>query len=309
MRKLIILVFVFSSCLTTVNAQQDPQFSHNMFNQLAFNPAYAGTQNMLDVMALHRQQWVGFGDGTPTTTLLSAHAKVSPLGIKSGVGLTVIDDRIGFEKNLNFKGAYSYHLNAFGGTMAFGIEIGASSKSLDGSSWIWNEAGDPNIPDSETDMAFDLGLGIFYYTPKMYIGIASTHLNEADFETATSNIPYQKRHYYFTGGYNIKLPNPLFEICPSTFVKYDGASMQFSFNTNIVYNRKFWGGISYRYEDSFVALLGLEVFNNLRIGYAYDITTSDISNYSNGSHELMVSYSLNLVKMRPARKYRSVRFL
>ena len=57
---------------TTVFAQQDPQFTMNMFNRLYTNSGYAGSNNGICATAIHRQQWVGFSDNPIATQNLSA---------------------------------------------------------------------------------------------------------------------------------------------------------------------------------------------------------------------------------------------
>ncbi len=110
------------------------------------------------------------------------------------------------------------------------------------------------------------------------------------------------------GGYNIKLSDPLFQLRPSFLFKSDPASWQLDLNANVVYDDKFWGGISYRVQDAVALLMGLELFNGLRIGYSFDLAISTVRRNSLGSHEFFVSYSINVVKSRN-QKYKSIRFL
>ena len=110
------------------------------------------------------------------------------------------------------------------------------------------------------------------------------------------------------GGYNIKLTDPLFELRPSFLFKSDLAGWQIDLNTNVVYDERFWGGISYRVNDAIALLMGLEMENGLRIGYSFDLVTSAIGRYGYGSHEIFIGYSLNLERSRN-QKYKSVRFL
>jgi len=296
-------------------AQQDPQFTQNMFNHLAFNPGFAGGQGMLSASVINRQQWMGF-DGNPKTTLFTIHTPVKPLGIPSGVGLTFTDDRLGFEKNMAFSVNYAYRLKLGKGSLGFGLNAGLLSKALNGK-WVIPDSDnhvpatqDPSIPQEQVStMAFDMGLGVFFNTDRLYAGISTTHLLEPTIDYGSGAMSKMSRHYYGTAGYLFKLPNPLFEIQPSVFFKTDAASWQLDVNAMLLYNKKFWGGVSYRLGDAVAVMAGTELANGLKVGISYDFTTSAIGAYSNGTVEFMVGYNLEVGSEKFSQRYRSVRFL
>ena len=296
-------------------AQQDPQFSMNMFNQLAINPGFAGSQGMLSASLVNRQQWMGF-EGNPKTTMAGVHMPVKPFGLQSGAGISFMDDQLGFEKNMAINLNYALRLDVGSGKLGIGLSGGLLSKAIDGK-WSIPDSDihlpatqDPAIPDqAEASMVFDMALGLFYNTEDFYAGISATHLFEPVVDFGMSAILGLRRHYYASAGYNFNLPNPLFEIQPSLFAKFDGASFQLDVNANLIYNKKVWGGVSYRHGDAVVAMGGVELPNGMRIGVAYDITTSAMATYSYGSVEFMLSYNLDIISDKLNQRYRSVRFL
>ena len=81
-----IAFFCLSFLVLKVSAQQDPQFSQNMFTKLCVNPGFAGSNDAICGTLLYRNQWTGFG-GEPKTMLLTADMPVEML--HGGVGLTV----------------------------------------------------------------------------------------------------------------------------------------------------------------------------------------------------------------------------
>lgn len=309
-------------------AQQDPQFSQNMFNKLATNPGYAGTNDAICATLIGRQQWMGFIDGNqgiPKTYLLSVDAKVQAL--RGGLGLTVFSDQLGFEKNLQAKLAYSYHIQLGAGVLGVGPEIGILQKSL-GGDWIATDPwqGDPAIPTNSSKLTYDIGFGAFYTIPqKLYFGISSTHLTESALsDSETRNYPTTTpvsvdynytiaRHYYVTAGYMFPVSST-FDIEPSVFVKSDAASTQLDLNVRGIYNKMFWGGVSYRLTDAIVAMVGFERAGiggpngSLKFGYSYDITTSTIKNHSSGSHELMLGYCFKVASKPKVTIHENVRF-
>ncbi|NJK93530.1 MAG: type IX secretion system membrane protein PorP/SprF, partial [Bacteroidales bacterium] len=154
----------------------------------------------------------------------------------------------------------------------------------------------------------DFSAGLFYRTEKLYLGISSLHLRQAELNYQKGK-PFLTRQYYLTTGYTISLPNPSFELQPSVFVKSDGKTTQLDLNGCVLYNKRFWGGLSYRLNDAVVGMLGIELSNGLKVGYSYDFTISDIRKNSSGSHEFMVGYCFSVKKEKVPQKYKSIRFL
>ena len=149
---------------------------------------------------------------------------------------------------------------------------------------------------------------MFFKNDKYFGGSSVTHLNQAAIQYSDLASTYLVRHYYLTGGYNIKLPDPLFELRPFVLIKSDLASTQVDLNALVVYSERFWGGLNYRYQDAISILLGAELFNGMIFGYSFDITTSALGRYGYGSHEIFLGYSFELERNR-TRKYKSIRFL
>src|SRR5947207_2345676 len=125
---LIFAIAIFGTAIVAW-AQQDPQFSQHMFIKQAFNPAYAGSNGAYCGTLLYRNQWTGFG-GEPKTMVFTGDAYIED--ISSGVGLTVIADQLGFEKNLNARLAYAYRMDLGNGKLGIGPDFGLAQKSIDG---------------------------------------------------------------------------------------------------------------------------------------------------------------------------------
>ena len=297
-----------------VMAQQDPVTSHYMFNTLTYNPGIAGISGLICATAINRQQWTGL-QGAPSTTILNVNSPLPLLNRKSGAGLSIQSDNIGFNKDISIAGSYSYHLNIGTGKLGIGASFGMLNKKLE-PSWQIPTGGeyippssDPLIPENnENYTAFDAGIGLYYNTNNYYAAFSVTHINQPKIKYTKSNT-YVSRHYYATAGYTFQLANPSFEITPSFFVFGDGKIMQFSINSLIIYNKKVWGGVSYREKDALIGMIGLELYNGLKFGYSYDFTLSDIRKSSSGSHEFMVNYCFNINLGKSPMKYKSIRFL
>ncbi len=313
LRIFIIIPFVFIFALG--HAQQDPEFSQTWAVRSLFNPGSAGSNDRICLNAAHREQWVGF-KGAPSTSFFSADAAFSFFGAEHGAAVNILNDVYGFNKDLGFSLSYAYRLTIGKGKLGIGANFGILNKALElgDDGWvipdgIGDVAGDPAIPqNSESRVAFDMGMGVFYRTENLFMGISTTHLNQAriKYENAT---PYLVRHYYVNAGYRLQLANPLFEVMPSFLLKSDGRANQLYINTNVRYNKRFWGGVSYRTGEAIVGILGVELFNGVRIGYSYDFVISKLGKYNDGTHELTVGYCFDLSLDKTPEKYKSIRFL
>jgi type IX secretion system PorP/SprF family membrane protein len=287
-------------------SQQEAQFSHNMFNNMAINPGFAGHTEAICATAIARTQWMGFTDpqgnkGAPQTYLLSADGYISP--IRGGLGLVISQDKLGFEKNLGVKIGYARQMNIGAGKLGAGVQVGFLNKSIDFTKFVAIDPDDPCLQANKpSDMITDIAFGLFYsIKDKLYAGLSSSQFlqTQSSFGTDVAS-PKLKRHYYFTTGGQIQLNNPMFEIDPSLLVKSDGASLQFDVNALLWYNNRFWGGLSYRPVDAVVVLVGMKPWPNnddLKCGISYDITTSALGSKgrSNGTIEVMLNYCFKIV--------------
>ncbi|MEI6576465.1 MAG: type IX secretion system membrane protein PorP/SprF [Bacteroidota bacterium] len=295
-------------------AQQDFQVSQNMFNNMAINPGFAGSNDAICLTSILRQQWMGFkdasGGSSPKTMIVSLDAPVRIL--HGGLGATIYQDELGFEKNIGMKLNYAYRFNLGAGNLGIGANVGFLNKSIDFSKFKPIDTDDPLLggKSKATNFMTDFGFGLFYKVPsKYFLGFSMSQLTQPQSQIGKATVQL-KRHYYVTGGYEYPLPNnPEFEIDPSILIKSDGASVQYDLNALVRYNNKFWGGVSYRLQDAVVILLGAN-YKNFRIGYSYDITTSRLASAgSSGSHEIMIGYCFKIIIEKPRKSYRNTRFL
>jgi len=308
-------------------AQQDAQFSMNMFNKLAVNPGYAGTSEALCGTLLYRQQWTSF-PGAPKTGLLSLdYGRI----IGGGIGLTVDQDALGFDKTLNAKLAYSYHLPLGGlGILGIGLEAGMLQKSIsgnfiapDGTTTNTGGGTDQSIPWGGTSaVTYDLGFGLYFTTTnhKLYVGLSSDHLPDQTLHNTggtggtTYSFDYKMaRHYYVMAGYRFDIGKD-FSLTPGILTKSDASSTQVDLNLYAKWRNMVFVGVSYRLTDAIPVMAGLEwpLKNNqstVKFGYSYDITLSNIKSYSHGTHEIMLGFCQTFVKPPHRQSHQNVRFL
>lgn len=311
-----VAIFIFFIWMgAEASAQQQPQFTQNMFNKSYANPGHYGISNAICATGLIRQQWVGFKDAegnevAPQTYLVSVESPVKIL--RGGVGLSIVQDQYGFFKDVTIRLGYAYHRPVGEGKLGIGINVDLLNKSLDFTKFIKIDEGDPVLSgqSSKGVIMTDVGLGAFLQMPRSYIGISALQLLENNKDLGGSDGAGKftlKRHFYATAGYDFAFPsNPAYIITPSAFIKTDGVSSQYDFNGLVKYNNKVWGGVTYRLNDAIGIMLGMTI-KDVNLGYAYDVPTSRLG--STGSHEIMVKYCFKLEREKPRSSYRNTRFL
>lgn len=296
-------------------AQQEPQFTHNMFNYSSINPGHYGLSEGICVTGILREQWLGFKDEegnkvNPQTFLIGADAPIRFL--RGGVGINIVQDKYGFFTDMAVKMGYAYHLNLGNGTLGIGLNAQFLNKTLDFNKFIKIDEGDPILSgqSSKGVVITDMSAGVFLNKPKYYLSLSSTQLleSEKDLGGATGVGTYTlRRHYYAGGGYTITSPAfPAFTLTPSVFVKSDGSTLQADFNGMVTYNKKVWGGVSYRLSDAVALMVGMNM-KELEFGYAYDIPTSRVG--ATGSHEVMLRYIFKIEREKARTGYRNTRYL
>jgi len=309
MKKPFLLTLVFLA-FNGLIAQQDYQVTHYMYDNLSFNPGYAGMNNSICATLIGRQQWTGF-NGSPQSGILNVHAPVEFL--KGGVGITYVYDKLGFESNNIARLNYSYHMGLGAGLLGIGASVGILQKNIT-ADWVtpsgnpWGQ--DPSIlSDQMTGMVPDINLGVFYKTNELYLGLSTTHIG--GFKMSTLNVQ-NVHHYWITAGYNHSF-SPDLILRPSLLIKSDASSTIMDINVNVLFKNMLWGGMTYRIGDELAPMLGgqytLSNGGTIRVGYSYGITTSVIGDYSNGSHDIMLNYCFNLSKPPVIEKSKNPRFL
>jgi len=304
-----LIVLVQFAILMGLHGQQTPQISHYMFNMQMYNPASAGFTNSIVASAIHRQQWYGM-DGNPQTTFVSVDAPLRM--INSGVGLNLTNDRIGFFNNTSIQLAYNYQMPFLDGTLGMGIHLGLINMGLR-ADFNPRQPGDQVLQGLEdvSDMMFDVGFGVFYSVTDQYeIGISLGHITQPSSDHLSFT---QRRILNVSGNYNFSLGMfPRIDFVPSTLIRTDFTAMQVDLSLVGVFDRRFWGGVSYRWGDAIVVLGGVHLQQfPLQIGFAYDIATNWMSRASSigGGFEIFVRKSFNLALDRVPQSHRNSRFL
>lgn len=292
-RVIVILIFLLTS--TVLYAQQQATYSQYMFNPLAINPAYAGSQEALSVSALGRFQNVGL-PGAPNTQTFTAHSPL--LNQRVGLGLLVIHDQLSVinQTGVHFSYAYRLPIKRDKATLSFGLQAGMSMYRADYSSLeLYNSAAtgnpDPLFSQDIRESRPNIGAGVFYNTNIWYAGISMPSMLNNVFERgADYTTIYQSVPIMLTGGYVFKI-NRVFKLKPNFLFKVvDEKPVEFDINANLLYDEVLWVGLSYKSSKQIVMLTQFKINDQLQFGYSYTVSAGPIRTAELGSHEVMLNY-------------------
>lgn len=303
MRNFYFLILIFFVGLSSTQAQQLPQFTQYMYNTVSINPAYAGSRDALSLTALHRSQWAGI-EGAPRTQTFSIH---SPLrNEKVGLGLSVINDKTGYENYTYLYGDFSYTVNMSEDvTLAFGIKGGFSYYNLDEELFTDPQVlQDPFFREQFNRWTPNVGAGILLSSQDWYLGFSAPKFINNDNNEFSEYVALEQVHYYATAGYVFNLSDT-WKLRPTALAKLtSGAPLSFDMSGTVIYDEKLYLGATYRIDDAVGAFLDFQIFDPLRIGYAYEYTISDLRPYTSGSHEIILIYEMRFKNT----KFKSPRF-
>lgn len=328
-KKYLVCLVVFLGSISA-HAQQRPYYTQYIMNNFIINPAVAGIENYWDVKASHRLQWVGLQDA-PVTTYLTIHGPLkksdydresatsfhapgsNPRGEAywqdytsaephQGVGLTIINDKTGPLNRFAAYGTYSYHLGIGPATsLAGGISVGFTDMSLDASKLDFgNTTVDPAVASSGiiNRIKPDISAGLWLYSRDYFLGLAAQQIvpQQLSFSSNTNTVYLEQGkllpHIFLSAGYRMSLSDDV-SLLPSVLVRYiSPLPLGFDVNAKVQYQDLIWAGASYRYQDGFAAMAGINLNHSINIGYSYDVQTSGLNAVSHGTHEILIGFLL-----------------
>lgn len=299
----IAVVFGLALFTFTSQAQQDVQFTQYMYNMSVVNPAYAtANEDILNIGGLYRTQWVGL-EGAPKTGSFFAH---TPLNEKIEIGLSFTNDNIGdVVKENNIYADFAYVLPVgIESKLSLGLKAGVTLFDANFNGFALQSG------DQSTDVAFNenvskafpnVGIGAFFFTDKYYLGLSAPNMlttKHLENENGIQSTGVQNIHYFFTGGYVFDINRDV-KFKPSFLAKaVSGAPLALDLNANVLFNEKLEAGLGYRLGDAISGMVNFRVTPQLRIGYAYDYTTTNLGDYNSGSHEIFALFDVDIFGLK-----------
>ncbi|TVZ26970.1 type IX secretion system PorP/SprF family membrane protein [Gillisia sp. Hel_I_86] len=277
-------------------SQQDPLYTQYMYNMSVLNPAYATDDpGMLKLGGIYRSQWVGI-DGAPSTANFFAHTPVSE---RVELGLSIVRDEIGDwvkENNITADFAYVLPLNETN-KLSLGIKGGLTTFDANISGLILNQLDDPAFRENVNEIFPVVGVGAYFFGEKYYVGLSAPNLLTSKYlenEEGLIALGEENIHYFVTGGYVFDI-NENFKLKPAFMARgVQGAPLSVDITANVLMFNRLEAGVGYRFGDAITGLVNFAVTPQIRVGYAYDRTTSNLGNYNDGTHEFLLLFDLDL---------------
>jgi type IX secretion system PorP/SprF family membrane protein len=301
MIKKISVFFLFLSLAVRVFAQQDPMYSQYVFNGLLINPAYAGTREVLNATALYRNQWVNI-PGAPKTGVFSIDSPVK--NQKVGLGLNVMVDKIGVTNHTGIAGVYSYKIYFNKSALSFGLQAGIGFYNSANTEVIYsdNSSVDPAFMSNYHMVLPNFSFGAYYHSDRFFAGLSvmdilGRTIQNQIYPNASNDLTINiVSHFFLNSGYLIDLsPNIKFQ--PSALIKYvGGAPVEADINGVVSLYDLLFFGLSYRSYASIDVLTQVKISNKLSLGYSYEYSTNELSNFTSGSHEIVLRYQFDFSK-------------
>jgi type IX secretion system PorP/SprF family membrane protein len=291
----IVMIVLAAGWMGSIQAQQLPQISQYQFNDYVINPAFAGVEDYFEIKGMNRYQWTGLTDSPRTFTLsLTAPFKDG----KTAMGGYVFVDNVGPTSRTGLHLSYSYHLK-LSETLKLGLSasLGILQFAIDGSRIELATEGDPALySELNSQLLIDAKFGTVLYSEQFYIGITLPQLLQNHVDLYDSKDPSMNRledHYMVTAGYRYQVDENV-TLEPSVLIKYvSPVPIKIDVSLRATYQDMLWVGGSWRSNDAWVAMAGYEWNEALSIGYAFDFTTSNLKNHSDGTHEIMLGFRFN----------------
>jgi type IX secretion system PorP/SprF family membrane protein len=326
MKKL--LVFAALGLVFTATAQQRPHYTQYILNNYIINPAVAGIENYTDVKLSHRHQWVGL-DGAPVTTYVTIHGPLTKSSYERetpttlhapgenprgkaywqdytaadphhGLGFTMLNDRTGPLNRFSVAATYAYHMGISERTsLSAGLSAGVQNMTLNASKLVWGDVQvDPAVAGSGylNKLRPDISAGLWMYSSNYFVGLAAQNIipSKLSFAEDTVKLAGGKLvpHLFLSAGYRMFLNDDI-SLLPSATIRYiNPMPIGVDLNAKLQYQDLLWGGLSYRLQDGFSAMVGLNMNSTMNLGYSYDYTTSRLNLVSKGSHEIVIGFLL-----------------
>ncbi|HPM31601.1 MAG TPA: type IX secretion system membrane protein PorP/SprF [Chryseolinea sp.] len=294
--RLTLLISILILFTISLHAQNDPLYAQYLNNPLLINPAYTGLNNNFNTSITYRKQWAGF-EGSPSTANVTAHTSL--LNNKMGVGLMLLQDKIGNSNNTEIQGTYAYKIGFDDKYLSFGLQAGILNFRSDNTLINPYDKGDAVFMQNQNITKPSFGAGIILKSDRFLIGLSVPRMLKATgtFLDSASNAfqaSLYSQHFYATTAYVFYLTQRV-RLKPSILVKaVKGAPVSIDYQTNIILDEKYIAGLYIRNLNSIGALIQFKFTKGYRFGYVYEIPLRNSVGTQFNTHEISLGINLSL---------------
>ena len=288
----------------TVKSQTATPMAQYAGNQMIFNPGFAGAHDLFSANLGVRTLWTGV-PGSPRLISLNMHAPF--IDQRNALGFIYQREEFGPQivNLVNLTYAYKFYTgeNSF---ISLGVQAGLFNSITDwGLVRFVRHPEDPAYGRGQRlpTNAFDIGLGIYFQAENFYLGFSGRHLTTPKFDEislsdngmGTTVHSHTPRQFFLMGGYNFILTED-FDLRPRFLMRHMyGMPLVVNAGVELVYLNRFGFGTNFASGQRAVSLMGsIELFEGLRVSYAFDMNFGVLRPFQRGSHEILISYSTHV---------------
>ena len=316
MKQTLVLLAWMALTATEMRGQSDQHYTMFLYNKLLYNPAYAGSRDLLSANSDYRDQWDAI-PGAPKTANVTVDAPVGSYMKdfrKIALGFSITNEILGVEHNTDMKAYYAYRIQSKNSIISFGLSGGFDLYSANYSQLNLYQPNDPNFAYNISQSVLpNFGAGIYAYRNNAYLGLSVPNLLQDAYDKKEvmvhNRIAEQIRGWYLSGGYVYPV-NETMKLEPQCLVRYAGGGgyslpLSADLNVSVIFYDRLLLGATYRTDHSVEMIAHIQATPRINLGYAYDYLLSGLNGYSGGTHELVVGYDF----VRDHSKYLTPRFI
>ena len=290
--KKILVVILFSACaLPSVMAQVDPLYAQYLSNPLLINPAYTGSTNNFNGALTYRKQWAGF-EGSPSTVNATGH--ISLFDNRMGVGLMIIEDKSGNNRNTEVHGTYAYKLNLQDKTISFGLQAGVINFRSDNGELNPFDPSDPAFSTWQNTTRPSFGTGIIIKSERYFAGISVPRLLKASAQEGNMETSLYTQHFYVAAGYIIFISEDILFKPSVLFKGVKGVPVSIDYNLSFNLWQKYTVGAYTRNLKTYGLLAQMRAGKIFRFGYTFEVPTNKSVGARFTSHEICLGVNMDI---------------
>ena len=240
------------------------------------------------------------------------------------MGAVISNDKIGLSNNFSFTPSFAYRIKIKQSRLCFEVQTSfAYFYRNNAKSDLPSNAPDNSLALNTNLFVPNVGFGIYAYGKRYFIGASIPHMMPSSMRDKVGVLSYNAaiaktyNYYVFTAGYVFGRDASVVKFRPTVLMKWQQGLPnnipQFDFNAGLLFIERLWVGASLRTQgdaylasggalkfgaESVIGYLQVKITPQLQLGYAYDVTLSNLHSTNSGTHELMVGYDFWYDKKR-----------
>ena len=294
-----------------LNAQSFTPYSQFHINKVLYNPAAVGSEDQIRASMFVRKEWSTF-PGTPHNNLLLADLPVNLN--RMGIGIRVGNESIVASNIWDAHLMYAYKINLAKGKLSFGMNVGFQRYQFDPNKIAIQDEDDVLLSSKHNAVYPNLGFGMLFMKNRFFIGASALsvlkHPDNSFLAESTNSFVNRNFILNTSNTWKTSRDTKLEATILASYNFQKNPLICASFIGN--YREKIYVGTNVRSNKSMAIILGIKLdkvasaFENMCLGYSYDVNFSSLNRYLNNTHEVTLNISFDKPKSIPKERQKPV---